>query len=323
MRRQAIHQGDGLEWGWLTFEHALLAATPLPYFEIRAARPGARLALLAGMHPNEVSSMEAALRLKGAFAGQLERGSVSILPILNMPGLYEHAQTVCPVDGKNINFSFPGSSDGTFSEALAASIIDEWCAGADVFVDLHGGDLREDVAKFVMCQMTGDAAFDARSRQLAQCFDADLIVEFQPGQTTNTGRAINALPARGRHGVMSEAGANGRIDEASVGFHVGGVLEIARLLGLIGGVRVPRGRANRTLRGYEKIHSPATGRFCRDVDVNALVAEGQRLAVIDDLFGDRIAEMRAPLAGRVVMTVTHAIVEAGEMVFGIGEAIDA
>jgi predicted deacylase len=322
MKRQVVDQGEGVETGWLTFEHKLLAATPLPYFEISSPQPRPRLAVLAGMHPNEVSSMEAALRLKGALAGQLERGTVSILPILNMPGLYEHAQSICPIDGKNINFSFPGRRDGSFSEALAACIIDEWSAGADVFVDLHGGDLREDVAKFVMCQLTGDVTFDSRTRELARCFDADLVVEFQTGQTSNTGRAINALPTRGRYGVMSEAGANGRIDEDSVAFHLNGVLEIARFLGLVGGVRVPRGRANRTLRGYEKIHSPATGRFYRDVDVNAQVAKGQRIAVIDDLFGTRIAEMRAPLPGRVVMTVTHGIVEAGEMVFGIGETAD-
>jgi predicted deacylase len=266
--------------------------------------------------------MEAALRLKEAFVGQLDKGVVSILPILNMPGLYEHAQFICPIDGKNINFSFPGSPDGTFSEALAAALLDEWAAGADLFVDLHGGDLREDVAKFVMCQLTGDPLFDGRTRRFARCYDADLIVEFQPGQNTNTGRATNALPMMGRHAMMSEAGANGRIDEESVAFHANGVLNMARELGMIHGPRLPGGRANRILKGYEKIHAPATGRFYREVEVNDQVAEGQRLAVITDLFGERIAEMRAPMAGRLVMVVTHAIVESGEMVFGVGEVIE-
>src|SRR5579862_7278630 len=97
-----------LEWGTVTFGPAVLANTAIPYFEIRAPRPGPRLAIIAGMHPNEVSSMEAALRLARAFAEALECGRVSILPILNMPGLYLHSDTVCPLDGKNINFSFPG-----------------------------------------------------------------------------------------------------------------------------------------------------------------------------------------------------------------------
>jgi predicted deacylase len=172
-----------------------------------------------------------------------------------------------------------------------------------------------------MCQLTGDDAFDARTRRFARCYDADLIVEFQPGQTTNTGRAINVLPISRRHGVMSEAGANGRIDEESVAFHLCGVLDMARELGLILGPKTPHGRANRILRGYERVHSPATGRFYREIDVNDQVEKGQRLALLTDLYGQRIGELCAPLAGRVVMVVTHAIVESGEMVCGIGEVI--
>ncbi len=321
LKRQSLGRRDGLEWGTLTFEGAVLASVPIPFFDIRSPAPGPRLAVMAGMHPNEVSSMEAALRLSRVLAGQLDKGSVSILPILNMPGLYEHAQSICPIDGKNINFSFPGKPDGSFSEALAHVLVADWSADADLFVDLHGGDLREDVAKFVMCQLTGDADFDARTRRFARCYDADLIVEFPPGQTTNTGRAINLLPSLRRHAVMSEAGANGRIDEESVAFHLCGVLDMARELGMIGGPRLAHGRANRILRGYEKIESPATGRFYREIGVNDRVEKGQRLAVIRDIYGERIAELRAPLAGRVVMVVTHAIVESGEMVCGIGEVI--
>ena len=322
MKRQSLGRKDRLEWGTLTFEAGVLADVSIPFFEVQSSVTGPRLAVMAGMHPNEVSSMEAALRLKQAFSQQLDVGSVSILPILNMPGLYEHAQSICPIDGKNINFSFPGNPHGTFSEALAHALVTDWSAGADLVVDLHGGDLREDVAKFVMCQMTGDTAFDARTRRFARSYDADLIVEFQPGQTTNSGRATNVLPKLWRHAVMSEAGANGRIDEESVAFHVCGVLDMARDLGLIGGPKTPHGRANRILRGYVKIESPATGRFYREVNVNDGVEKGQRLARITDIYGTHIAELRAPLTGRVVMVVTHAIVESGEMVCGIGEVIN-
>src|SRR5215475_5397158 len=162
---------DGLlEWGTLTFAVPILANTAIPYFEIMAAQPGPRLAVIAGMHPNEVSSMEAALRLSRMLAGSIEKGSATILPVLNMPGLYLHSDTVCPVDGKNINFSFPGSPDGTFSEVLADALLTDWAKDADLVVDLHGGDLREDVAKFVMCQITGDPAFDAQTRRFARCY---------------------------------------------------------------------------------------------------------------------------------------------------------
>jgi hypothetical protein len=313
---------DGvLEWGTLTFANPILANTAIPYLEITAAQAGPRLAVIAGMHPNEVSSMEAALRLSRMLAGSIEKGSAVILPVLNVPGLYVHADTVCPVDGKNINFSFPGSPDGTFSEALAHALLTDWAIDADLVVDLHGGDLREDVAKFVMCQLTGNAAFDAKTRRFARCYDADLIVEFAVGETENTGRAVNMLPKLGRFAVMSEAGANGRIDEESVSFHLNGVLDMARELGLIGGPKAAKGRRNRICDGYRKVFAPASGRFYRDVNVNDRVEQNQRLAFITDIYGAALAELRSPIAGRVNMTVTHAIVEAGDMVFGVGAVI--
>lgn len=318
MRQETAGEAGLLAWGWLRFDGLGRDDVAWPFFEIRAAQAGPRLAIMAGMHPNEVSSMEAALRLKDAFADGLERGSVTILPVVNMPGLYAHSEFVCPIDGKNINFCFPGKPDGSFSERLAHALLNQWAADADVLVDLHGGDLREDVAKFVMCQMVGEPAFDERTRRLAHAFDADIVVEFEAGQTVNAGRATNERPRLGRHAVMSEAGRNGWLEEDCVAFHTGGVLNIARDLGLIGGPRVGGNRARRVLGNFSKMEAPAEGRFYREVEVNDQVERGQRLAVIRDLFGSVVAEMRAPESGRIVMVMNHAVVNAGEWVFSIG-----
>ncbi|EKN4030366.1 hypothetical protein ACHZG4_001030 [Yersinia enterocolitica] len=90
--KRIIGQAGIVSWGQLFFSHPTLAGLELPYFDIEAPQPGPKLAIIAGMHPNEVSAMEAALRLKNYFADQLVHGSVSILPVLNMPGLYLHSE---------------------------------------------------------------------------------------------------------------------------------------------------------------------------------------------------------------------------------------
>jgi len=318
VRSESLGQIGNLTWGLARFDALHPDELALPFFEIRAQQQGRRLAILAGMHPNEVSSMEAALRLKTAFVEALERGSVTILPILNLPGLYQHSEFVSPIDGKNINFCFPGKIDGSFSERLAHALVSEWSVGADVVIDLHGGDLREDVAKFVMCQVTGEDEFDAQTRRLARCFDADIIVEFQPGQTKNSGRATNELPRLGRHAVMSEAGRNGLLDEESIAFHAGGVLNIARELGMIGGPHIRGNRAQRIMTAFDKVEAPDAGRFYCEVKVNDQVISGQRLAIIRDVYGGVVSEMRAPKTGRVLMVMTHGVVNAGEWVFSIG-----
>jgi predicted deacylase len=118
---------------------------------------------------------------------------------------------------------------------------------------------------------------------------------------------------------MAEAGTNGRLDEACVAFHTQGVLNIARRLGIVGGPIVGGARARRVLRNFRKIEAPAAGRFYLEADVGDHAEKGQRLARMRDLYGEILGEIRAPVSGRIVMVVTHNIVEKGEWVISLGE----
>ncbi|WP_342655253.1 succinylglutamate desuccinylase/aspartoacylase family protein [Pseudomonas sp. F3-2] len=318
LTKHILGQSGNLSWGTLSFSHPLIRDLALPYFDIHAALPGPHVAIIAGMHPNEVDAMEAALRLKDHFAESLLQGSVSILPVLNIPGLFEHSEFVCPVDGKNINFLSPGDLEGSFSQVLIHQVLHEWAKDANVFIDLHGGDLREDVAKFVMCQLTGDAEFDAQTRALAHQFDADSIVEFVADQTNNRGRATNELPWLGRHAVMAEGGANGVFDAACIEFHYQGVVNIGRVLGLTANVaQLAKQRRNLVVHNFFKVEAPISARLYLDVSAGQHVAEGQRLGVLKDIFGEPQAELVAAYDGLVLMIVNHPIVNEGEWLISL------
>lgn len=318
LHQHILGQTGSLSWGTLTFAHPTLADLQLPFFDIVAEQPGARLAIIAGMHPNEVDAMEAVLRLKDYFSQSLVHGSVSILPVLNIPGLFEHAEFVCPVDGKNLNFLSPGDVKGSFSQVLMHEVLHEWAKDADVFIDLHGGDLREEVARFVMCQMIGDLEFDKRTRALAHQFDGDCIVEFAVEQTNNRGRATNELPWLGRHAVMAEGGANGVFDPECIEFHFNGVANIAQYLGLTED-RPPASKRRRNLvvNNFSKVEAPVSGRLYLDVAVGDEVLAGQRLGHLKDLFGNPQGELFAPHPGVVLMVVNHPIINQGEWLISL------
>src|SRR5215469_10813999 len=106
----------GIRRGTLTFVNPRLRDWQWPMVEIRGQRPGPHLCVMAGMHVNEVSSIEAAVQLQRRIAPAYLRGSIAILPILNLPAVPLRSQYVCPIDGKNINFSFPVFNDGTSTE---------------------------------------------------------------------------------------------------------------------------------------------------------------------------------------------------------------
>src|SRR5437588_9146940 len=106
----------GIFRGELSFDAPALHGYRFPCVDIIGQQPGPRLCITAGVHVNEVSSIEAAIRLQCFFKPAMLRGSVSIIPVVNQPALPVYTQYTCPVDGKNINFSFPGRPDGSFTE---------------------------------------------------------------------------------------------------------------------------------------------------------------------------------------------------------------
>ncbi len=244
-------------------------------------------------------------------------GSVSIIPLINQPAYFKYSEYVCPVDNKNINHTFPGRSDGTFSEALCDVIMSEWCAGTDVYIDMHGGDLRENVSKFVLFQQMDDPKADDKARQMAMCFDADIILGLPRDYMQRSGRPPTAFARQNRVALVSEAGSNGLLDEEAISFHVEGALNVARRLGIIESP-LSQCRNARALCGeYIWVYSPKDGEFHADVEPGELVKKNQRLGTVRNLFGDTLAEITAPEAGYVLWRMTHPSIPKGEAILTI------
>lgn len=114
--------------------------------------------------------MEAALRFAQALEPIDMQGRIVIFPCINLPGFWERSMFVCPLDNKNPNRVFPGRADGTFSEVLAIHFFQEIFSHVDYLIDLHGGDMVEDLIPFTLFQETGQAEVDQRSEALARSF---------------------------------------------------------------------------------------------------------------------------------------------------------
>ncbi|MFB0690336.1 M14 family metallopeptidase [Agrobacterium pusense] len=307
----------GIFRGYLSFAATSLSEYTWPLCEIRGDRDGPRLCISAGVHVNEVAAIEAAVRLQKLFDPRTIRGSVSIIPLVNQPALYKYSEYVCPLDEKNINFSFPGDPNGSFSEILCDAIMNEWCMGADCYVDMHGGDLRENVSKFTIFQRADDPALNERARRMAMCFDAELVVGLPAAHMSKPGRPPTGFASKNRLSVMSEAGANGLVDEASVQFHVDGVLNVARALGILDTPSTEFRRARVLCDDYIWMACPTDGEFHSDVEPGDRILKGQRLGTIRDLFGETLGEITAQETGFLLWRMTHPSIPKGSPVLAI------
>ena len=276
------------------------------------------LDITAGVHVNELSSLQAAIVLGRSFAPEDLRGIVSIIPVVNLPALYDHAKALCPADGKNIHWQYPGDLDGSFSEALAHAILFDWSGDAIALIDLHGGDMHEKFSRYTVWQRSGAADLDERNERLARGFDADFIVGLEPRYMEARGRCCTAAAKLGRLSLVIEAGSEARFDEAHMLHHVNGVMNAARTLGMIGGRPLPARRGQIAIAEYVFLTAPADSMLMPRVEPCDFVQRGQCLMECRDLFGRMIGEIAAPEAGYVLWRTSHLAAREGAWVGAIG-----
>lgn len=293
-----------------------LAKYEWPYIAIAGSAPGASVLITAGIHAAEYTGIEAAIRLGRTIDPNAVRGTVVILPLLNRPGFYERSIYVNPEDGDNLNRLFPGRSDGTWGERFAHRLLTEIVQRCDHAIDLHAGDLVEELTPFVILRETGDAALDARIVRMANAYGARWAVKSAPtGERPGSLYAVAAQ--RGVASMLAESGGRGLLIEEDVERHVRGVTNILREIDVLAGgaESVP---PPTVVRAFEWIRSPVEGMFRCAVRVEQMVREGDAVGEMTDLVGAPLARITAPVGGVVLFVVTSPAIKEDGLLLAIG-----
>jgi N-alpha-acetyl-L-2,4-diaminobutyrate deacetylase len=100
--------------------------------------------------------------------------------LILMPANNVHAvmagQRTSPVDGLNLNRTFPGDPHGSITEQIAAFISDEIFPRGDAFLDLHSGGSSLDLIPSAILEPTDDPDLHRRNIAAARAFDAPMTV---------------------------------------------------------------------------------------------------------------------------------------------------
>lgn len=292
--------------GQTAYGHIAVAARAdsglkIPVAVIHGARPGKVVAFVAGSHGTEYASIVALQRLTPRIDARTLSGSVIIVPLINIASIEQMTVHTNPVDGRGMNREYPGDSAGTQTQralfAITRSVIDP----ADVVVDLHGGDLDEDLRPYSYWMRSGRAAQDSASRALALAFGLDHIIVNNVNITSATaGRSLSGQSlVRGKTVLVSEAGRSGLALDADVDVLIDGSLNVLGALGMI--ERRVRPVANPVWlngAGYRLAADSAVMWFAA-VGRGARVKQGDLLGHTTDYHGRKIGEVRAPGDGIV------------------------
>ena len=278
--------------GWCEADLGTAGPVSLPVAITHGSRPGPVLAVTAGIHGGEYVPLIGVRQFVRDLDPQEMRGTV-VACLQASPVAFERRSAfVNPLDGKNLNRTFPGDPGGGPTERLAAWLWQNLLSRADLYVDCHCGDLPEVLDSFASISPGPDDSVNDRARAMADCFDVSrLIVSHLDGATvTETARA--GIPA-----ALVEIGGLGRWTQAEADVQRDGLRRVAALAGILPGAEA---RARPRLPVFEDaadLLSDRAGLWFPEVSVGTPVAEGTRLGRLEDAFGDDVQEIVAPVAG--------------------------
>jgi predicted deacylase len=240
---------------------------------------------------------------------------------------------VNPIDGVNLNRVFPGNPYGTSSEQIAHVLYQNVTLRSDVYIDLHSGDMYEDIPLHVGINRVGDAELDARAEALARLFDMNLLcimgkgiddvsatmetagmtfAGLRSGLTSSGNAALAGKPA-----ILVEAGGMGTLDPQVVDLEIRGIHNIMRHLGMLPGEADTDYKLTPCY-GMYIVRTKLGGLYMPDVACGDIVEKGQRLGVMMDIRGRQIAEFHSPMQGHVLMMYTTPVRAAGETIVILG-----
>ncbi|MEW5981889.1 MAG: M14 family metallopeptidase [Acidobacteriota bacterium] len=293
--------------------------TNIPVAIVHGAGPGPVLALVAGAHGTEYASIIALEQLIGGLDAAMISGSLIIVPLVNVASFEQKTAHVNPVDGKNMNRTYPGSADGTQSDRAALAITKEVVDQCDHLIDLHGGDLDESLRPYTYWTVTGDRRQDAISREMALAFGLDhIIISTDRPRDPNASRYLeNTATLRGKPSLTAEAGHAGRTDPDDVTALVDGCLNVMRYLRILPGapslIEHPV-----WIEATASVTSEQTGIFYPLVRRGSYVQEGMRIGYVTDYVGKVIFEAGAPASGVVLYVRAVPSMTKGETIASVG-----
>ena len=295
------------------------AGYDIPVTVVNGAKPGPVIAFVSGAHGTEYASIIALEKLLPALSPAQISGGVIVVPLVNVASFEQKVPHVNPTDKKSMNRYYPGNPNGTQTDRALYQMTHQVVDQADYLVDLHGGDIDENLRPYSYWAPTGKAEQDRVSKEMVMAFGLDTIIlsKDRPGDLNDSRYLETTASLRGKPSITAEAGRWARVDTDDVDALVNGCLNLMGYLKM-----VPRAvRPVEHPVWIEKVitvNSDQGGVFYPTVDRGSYVGQGTRIGYVTDFAGKTIFEAHAPAAGEVLYICSVPSMVKGGIVANIG-----
>jgi len=294
------------------------AGYDIPVALVHGARPGPVLAVVAGSHGSEYASIMAVEDLIARVNPAELSGTLVLVPIVNIASFEKITPHVNPVDNKSMNRFYPGNARGTQTDRASFAVTKEVVEKCDHLIDLHGGDLDENLRPYSYWTVTGNQRQDEISRGMVLAFGLDhIIISRDRPKDPNASRFLeNTASTRGKPSFTAEAGRSGPVDPNEVKTLADGVMRVMGHLKMTRQVAAPV--RSPVWVEVVSVSADRDGMFHPAVDRDSHVAKGAKLGSVTDYLNGPLQDIVSPEAGIVMFVRALPSLRKGDTIASVG-----
>lgn len=313
-------EAPGKHLGYLRLPHSVHRSAygwlPYPIASIRNGE-GPTVVVMAGNHGDEYEGQIIVSRLIREVDPEMLTGQLILLPMANFPAAEAGLRT-SPIDGGNLNRSFPGDPAGPPTDVIAHYIEHELLPRAQLVVDLHAGG--SSLQYHGTNLLTSEPRDDEERERVFGWIRAFGLQRACIRQTPNPVTIQGAARRQGSWGFLAELGGAGTVTPEILREAWQGVRNLLAHVGVLHGPLVPVDGAPHETRfmringEQHHVYTHDAGVFEPLVELGDFVAAGQPAARIHfpQTPGQAPVEIAFEAAGQVICKRVPALVRRGD-----------
>lgn len=278
----------------------------VPLHVWRGLEPGPVAFITAALHGDEINGTGAIRTLIRDAGLKLIRGSLILVPVINVLGFDRHSRYL--PDRRDLNRCFPGTRSGSLASRMARTFFDEIVSRCDFGIDLHTASLR----RTNFPNVRGDLS-NAEVRRLAVAFGSEFIIDGAGPKGALRREACKA----GCPTIILEAGEVWKVEPTIVQHAVRGITNVLAEFQMIDRKPV-RPPFQQIIEKTKWLRAERGGFLEFHVSPGELVSAGQSIATNTSLLGQDQNVLVSPFDAVVIGMTTLPAVSPGEPVCNLG-----
>ncbi|MGD0202302.1 MAG: succinylglutamate desuccinylase/aspartoacylase family protein [Candidatus Bathyarchaeia archaeon] len=276
----------------------------MPLGIVNGYRAGPTLCLTGGTHGGLMySAAEAIVRTYESMDPKKLSGVLLTVPYVDVPSHDFQSPHKSPIDGLSVSDCFPGNPNGTVSQVIAYTLLNEIIARSGFHVDLRSGNKDEMLIDYTVYCKTGNQLDNAKA-YLANAYGTEVILLTTASDFVDDGQLIREASKHGVASIVASVGIGmDRRDEKDISAHLTGIENVMKYLRMLEGT--PKRRLSKPqleLQPAYVVNSRNQGRFYSKVQIGGVVSTGELIGRIENSAGKTLEEICAPVDG-----IVHAI----------------